>query len=93
MKAVLRKIFSPILNLFEKGPEPAGYKPSHRMVLNVVGVLFLVLSLGSGYAASYAGDPGFFFPVVIFFLLGFVTLIVGLLGTNTAVSKMWGGGK
>lgn len=91
MKAVFRTLFRPILAPFERGPEPPNYKPSHRAVLNVVGSLFLVLSFASGYAASYADDPGFFLPVVIFFLLGSVSLVVGLLGNNTAVAKIWGG--
>ena len=90
MKVLMRKVFSPILNLFETGVEPANYKPSHRLVLNVVGILFLVLSGSTGYAASLNNDLGFYIPVVIFFGLGFVTLIVGTLGTNSAVAKMWG---
>lgn len=90
MKVLMRKVFSPILNLFETGVEPTNYKPSHRLVLNVVGLLFLVLSGSTGYAASLNNDLGFYIPVVIFFGLGFVTLIVGTLGTNSAVAKMWG---
>ncbi len=44
MKEFLRKVFSPILDTFESGDDDYAYRPSHRTILIVVGVLFLVLS-------------------------------------------------
>ncbi len=90
MKSVLRNICSPILRLFETGDEAIGYKDSHRTILLVVGVLFLLLSLISLAAAIITSQIAAGFPFVIFFLASSVCLIVGGLGDNSAVSKLWG---
>lgn len=90
MKSILTKLFSPILNQFETHDVAANYKPSHRIALNVVGVLFLVLATGAGYAATFSDDVGFFIPVVIFSCMGLVALVVGTLGSDGAVCKIWG---
>lgn len=84
------KIFWPILKFFETDEEPVNYRASHRVALNVVGVLFLVLSLGAGLMISYSDDLGYLIPVIFFFCMGFVALVVGLFGSNGAVSKIWG---
>lgn len=47
----MKKLFSPILNHFEKGEARYAYKPLHRTILNVVAVLFLVIASGSLFAA------------------------------------------
>jgi len=93
MKTLLQTLFTPILKPFEQGGDPDCYRNSHRIVLNVVGLMFLVLSISTGKAAMLSDDIGFFIPVVVFFLLGFVSLIVGLLGSNGAVAKIWGNRK
>lgn len=90
MKSILRKLFRPILSRFEKQQSTENYKPSHRIVLNVVGGLFLFLSCSTGWAAFYSNDIGFYIPVVIFFIIGFVSLIVGTLGKDCAVARIWG---
>ncbi|NTS78121.1 hypothetical protein HR060_14785 [Catenovulum sp. SM1970] len=93
MKSTLTKLFWPILKFFETGEEPENFKPSHRMALNGVGGLFLFLAVVSGIAASGSDDLGGFIPVVVFFAVGFVAVLVGTLGTNKAVAKIWGTGK
>jgi hypothetical protein len=90
MKSSLTKIFWPILRYFETGEDSANYKKSHRVALNGVGALFLLLSLVSAVAASSAGGAGSLIPVIIFFCAGTVTVVVGSLGSNGAVSKIWG---
>ena len=90
MKQLLIKIFWPILKFFETGDEPENYKPSHRIALNVLGSLFIFLAMLSGIGASGSEDLGALIPVVVFFCVGFVAVIVGLLGSNRAVSKIWG---
>jgi hypothetical protein len=90
MKNFLIRLFWPILKIFEKGGDAAGYKPSHRTILIIVGSLFIFLSSLSGVMALSAGEPGALFPVVIFFCVGAVALIVGTLGSDAAVSKIWG---
>lgn len=90
MKTQLRKIFWFILSVFEKGNEPYRYKPLNRTVLLVVGSLFIALSLVTVYFSIGTAGYGFLIPVIVFFSVGFVSLIVGLLGSDRAVAKIWG---
>lgn len=89
MKAVLRKICSPVLNIFESGNEEFIYRPSHRKILVAVGVLFFILA-GTAISISisveqYAG----LMPGSVFLIAGLVCEIVAFLGTDKAVAKMW----
>ncbi len=89
MKKQLRRLFCPILCLFESGDESFSYKPSHRTILIIMSCLF------SGLAALVfflmpEEDPGYWFPVVIFGGVGLIGLIVGFLGNDRAVAKIWG---
>ena len=90
MKKLLTRIFWPILKFFETGQVPANYKKSHRIALNVLGGLFLFLSLVSTFGAIYTGQLAAFIPVVVFFSVGFVAVVVGILGSKGAVGKIWG---
>jgi hypothetical protein len=90
MKEVFRKVFQPILTIFESGEGEYVYKDSHRKILFAVGGLFLVLSTASAYFTISAAQYGGLIPVAVFFGIGFVCEIVGLLGTDRAVAKMWG---
>ena len=83
-------MFWPILKFFETDEDPANYKKSHRVALNIVGALFLFLSLISAAAAYSTGEAGSFVPVTIFFCAGIVAVVVGSLGSNGAVSAIWG---
>ncbi len=88
MKKILRKLFSPLLNIFESGTGTFAYKRSHRIVLLVMGGLFsglaaLVLFLAQGE------DLGYLLPVVVFACIGLVSLLVGSLGNDRAVAKIW----
>lgn len=38
-------------------------------------------------------DKGVYIPIVVFFTAGFVCLIVGGLGTEGAIAKIWGSRK
>ena len=90
MKKILTKIFWPILTLFEANDGPIHYKKSHRVALNIVGVLFLFLSLVSTIAASFIGGLAPLIPVIVFLCVGIIALVVGSLGSDGAVSKIWG---
>jgi len=90
MKTRLRKIFSPVLNFFETGNEAYIYKKSHRMALIVVGCLCLLLAFVSLAAALFTSPTGAIIPFSIFFLGGSLCLIIGALGTDRAVAKIWG---
>ncbi len=89
MKNMLRKIFSPILNQFESGSDPYSYKPSHRLILIIMGVLFSALA-SVVYWFARGMDPVYLLPVVIFYGLGLLSLLVGLVGTDRGVAKIWG---
>jgi hypothetical protein len=62
----------------------------HRKILIVVGVLFNAIWMFTAYL--YAGKSGYDFllPVAVFFSVGLVCLVVGLLGNDRAVAKIWG---
>ncbi len=90
MHALLRSLFAPLLTLLEKGDEPFGYKPSHRKILLAVGALFLFLAGVSLYFGLIAGGAGAFLPAIVFFLVSVVCLVVGAVGSDRAVAKLWG---
>jgi hypothetical protein len=90
MKDLLRTAFSPILSTFESGDEEFNYRKSHRTILIVMGVLFGGLASIVFVMASGGESMGFLIPVVVFGLVSLVTLVVGLLGNERAVSKIWG---
>jgi hypothetical protein len=90
MKNALRKMFSPILNIFESGDEPYVAKPLNRKILIVIGVLFSFLVSVVIYLSYDKGEPGYLIPVVVFSSVAIVALIVGFLGTDRAVAKIWG---
>ena len=89
MKQALRKLFSPILSIFEEQEGEFVYKPSHRLILKVVGSLFFFLSVASLVASIQAGQLGALLPVIVFFGVGVVCMVVGFLGTDRAVAKIW----
>ncbi|MER2493197.1 hypothetical protein [Catenovulum sediminis] len=88
MKELARKIFAPVLRPFEAGAEPYHYKPLNRTILLVVGFLFLVLAT-TVYFLSPPGY-GFLIPFTVFGAGGCLCLIIGLLGADRAVAKIWG---
>ena len=90
MKQMLRKIFSPILNLFEGGNEEYAIKPLSRKILIVISVLFSSLATAVFYLIPADSDSGYYFPVIIFGLIAAVGFIIGILGTDRAVAKIWG---
>ena len=90
MRNMLTRLFWPILKFFETGGDPANYKTSHRVALNIVGGLFIFLSLVSATAAYTVGGPASLIPVIVFLCLGIVAVIVGALGSNCAVARIWG---
>jgi hypothetical protein len=90
MKELLRKAFSPILKNFESGTEEYIYKKSHRVILIVMSVIFAILSTAVAVMAAEADSAGYYVPVFIFGLVSLVTLVVGALGNERAVSRIWG---
>lgn len=89
MKTILRQVFAFLLKPLESGDAAYGYKPSHRKVLLVLGVLFSLLA--SGVAVLAVGKAlTYYFPVLVFGSLGVSAMIVASLGSDRAVAKIWG---
>jgi len=89
MKVMLRKIASPILNYFESGDEAFVYQKSHRKILIAVGVLFFFLSSVSLFVTIETGQYGGMIPILVFLSAGVVCGIIGFLGTDKAVARIW----
>ena len=90
MKSKLRALFQPILRIFESGDDEYQYRQSHRKILIAVGALFLFLSIAPAVLAVSASQLGGLIPFLIFFVIGFVSEVVALLGNDRAVAKIWG---
>ena len=90
MKNQLRKLFFPLLNIFEKGDEPYHYKPLSRIILLVIAFLFSGLAALVVYLSPDSDDMGYLIPVIVFSGVSIVGFIVGLLGNDRAVAKIWG---
>lgn len=89
MKSFLRKIFSPILNLFEHGEGEFIYKPSHRKVLIILGFIFFIVAGVALFFGMKTDQVAALFPTILFAVIGLLSWIVGFLGTDRAVSNMW----
>lgn len=90
MKIFFRKLFSPLLSIFEKGDGPYSYRASHRKILIVIGFLFSGLAGGVYVIFPDEEGSGFLFPVIVFFAVAAVCIIVGILGNDRAVANIWG---
>ncbi|TNE81251.1 MAG: hypothetical protein EP334_02495 [Gammaproteobacteria bacterium] len=89
MKALLRTLCAPILRPFESAAGDYEYRPSHRKILIALGLLFLLLSGGCFYASFAASSAAGLLPATVFFVVGAVCEIVGFLGSDRAVARIW----
>lgn len=89
MKSALRKFFSFILTPLEQGEGQYAYRPSHRKILLVIGVMFTILAVLAIAAAIYVGQFAGMVPGVVFTCVGIVCAVVGLLGEDRAVARLW----
>ncbi len=87
MKSTLRTIFAPLLTPLEGEGQDFVYKASHRTILLAVSALFLFLA---SLSLILAPSIDFLFPVLIFGGAGLYGLIVGFLGEDVAVARLWG---
>jgi len=89
VKKQCRQLFSPVLNKLESGSEPFSYKASHRTILIIMGCLFCGLSIAV-FVLGRGEDIAYLLPVFIFGGAGLLSILVGLLGNDRAVAKIWG---
>ena len=90
MKQLLRTIFYPILAIFESGDEEYDYKPLNRSILIFMGLIFFGLTV---LVLNFVPDGvglGYLIPAIVFGGVSLVALVVGLLGNERAVCKIWG---
>lgn len=90
MKTTLRTLCKPVLTHFEAGSEPYTYRASHRKITLAVGLLFLILAGASCYLALHTRQIGAAIPLVAFTAVSIVSFIVGALGNDRAIAKIWG---
>jgi hypothetical protein len=89
MKETMRKLCSPLLGMFESGDGEFEYKKSYRTILLVLGVLCLVISSISLTVTIMTGEFAGIIPIMLFLLTGLVCGVVGLLGNDRAVARIW----
>ncbi len=90
MKHILISLFFPILNRFEKGSDAYTYNPLNRKILIFMGFIFAGLTgLVIKFTPEGVGMSALI-PVIVFGAVAIVTLVVGFLGNERAVSKIWG---
>ena len=89
MREAMRKLFSPILNLFESGEGEFAYRESHRSILIIVGSLFLFLATTTLIAGIMFGQLAAALPFLIFLATGICCVVVGTLGSDRAVARIW----
>ena len=91
MKNGLRKLFAPLLNVFEHGEGDYDYKPMSRIILIVIAVLFGGLTVGLiVISQKIALGWGTLIPVSVFSAVSLFCIIIGGLGTDRAVARVWG---
>lgn len=90
MKDLCRTLFRPLLDFFDTGDVPQGYRPSHRTILLAMGALFFTLSAVSLFFGLLAGSAGALIPILFFFAVSVVCGVIGWLGSDGAVAKIWG---
>lgn len=89
MKQQCRALFSFILTPMESGTTPYTYKRSHRVALLILSALFTILA-SAVFFIGQGEDPTYLIPVILFGGVGFLGVIIGSLGTERAVAKIWG---
>lgn len=89
MKNLIRTLISPILNPLENAEGDYNYKPSHRTILWIMGVLFLGIASVTLYFSMQIQQWGGLLPVVLFSSIGLICILVAWVGTDKAVAKIW----
>lgn len=90
MVNLLRTIFSPILNIFEKNNDEFVYRTLNRKIVIFISVVFSLLAFGLPIYMPQLIAMGYWFVMIVFGTLSLVGLIVGLLGSDKAVAKLLG---
>lgn len=90
MKNVLKKVFSPVLNVFEKNNDEFIYRRFNRKIVLFISSTFFLLAFGLPLYMPQLVAMGFWFVMLVFGSLSSVGLIVAILGSDKAVAKLLG---
>lgn len=90
MKDHLRQTFSFILNIFENESDEYNLTATNRKVALFICGTFSILAILIPIIAASKPVTSYIFPVLVFGVLGFVGLVVGILGSDHAVAKLVG---
>ena len=96
MREILRQIAKPLLEKLEQGDGEYIYKPSHRVILLVIGLLFFALgSIVLVLVTRFIDKTEIvaFLPVLVFYSVSLVCGIVGSVGSDRAVANIWRRGR
>lgn len=93
MKAQLRKIFWFILKPFESGTEPYEYKALNRKILLFISFMFFGLAMLVLYLTPDGSGIDYALPVIVFSTISILGVVIGLLGNDRAIAKIWGSRK
>lgn len=90
MKNLAKKIFAPLLNIFEKNNDEFIYRSLNRKIVLFISSVFFLLAFALPVFMPQLIEMGFWFVMIVFGSLSLVGLIVGLLGSDKAVAKLLG---
>lgn len=90
MKNILKTVFAPILNIFEKNNDEFVHRSLNRKIVLFISSVFLILAFGLPAFMPQLINMGYWFVMLVFGTLSLVGLIVGLLGSDKAVAKLLG---
>ncbi len=90
MLALLRKVFMPLLIIFERNNEAFVVRSKNRGIILFVSLVFGLLAFALPLYMPQMIQMGYWFVMIVFGLMSFVGLVVGLLGSDKAVAKLLG---
>lgn len=90
MKDLFRRIFSPLLAIFESGEGEYKYERTHRIALVVLGLIFSGLGTAVLVLSVLFAQAGALIAAVFFLGIGITSLVIGGIGSDRAVAKIWG---
>lgn len=90
MKNTFKKLFSPILNLFENDSDEFVYRKLNRKIVLFIGCVFSLLAFALPAYMPQLIEMGYWFVMIVFGTIGLVGLVVGILGSDKAVAKLLG---
>ena len=90
MMNLLRKVFAPVLNIFENNNDEFVCRSLNRKIVLFVSAVFSLLAFGLPAFMPMLIEMGYWFVMIVFGTLAAVGFIVGILGSDKAVAKLLG---